>query len=245
MRPYVPFIILLLLFTAFAEDIEVDITTISDLVTVNSSIDFTKLIPGYDYGGQLSVNWAIPEKSIERIQAKEIPVYVLLSTSENNTIYFIYEGKSYKRLSLTLLCTVSNSTCSDGSVLTRTVEVRAKPLKGTTAKEMISVNASLTPFEEPSILSQISSAIEGFIGQVSGSKENQSKEGMGENATQLGVDEKQAAGGVEEKNGTEGAAQEKTLPAIMNENLPLLAVPLLVAAVILLGYIISRIATRA
>lgn len=239
MRPYVPFVILLLLFTAFAEDIEVDITTISDLVTVNSSIDFTKLIPGYDYSGQLSINWAIPEKSIERIHANEIPVYVLLSTSENNTIYFIYEGKSYKRLPLTLLCIVSNGTCSDGSVLTRTVEVRAKPLNGTTAKEMISVNASLTPFEEPSILSQIGSAIEGFMGGVSG---NQSKEEIGNNNISTGGNKEQATGA---GNETENTVQGKTIPALLNENLPLLAVPLLVAAVILLGYIISRIATRA
>lgn len=240
MRPYLSIAVLLLLAFSFAEEIDIDITTVSDLVRVDSTIDFTSLIPGYDYTGQLSVSWTIPEKSIERIQAKEVPVYVLLSTSENNSIYFVHENKLYKQLSLTLLCVVSDGACSEGSILTKTIEVRASPVQGTNTTEKIEVNASLVPFEEPSILSQIGSAFEELIGQVAEENKAQQKDEIG---TEKAGNE-WTKNELVENEGVEGITPGQTLLASINENIFILAIPVLIAAIVAVGYIISKAVSK-
>ena len=91
-RAYLPLVLFLLLLgelaSASTRSISVPVTTVGELVAVNSSIDFTRIIPGYEYRGLITISWNAPEGAVNSVTASEVPVYVLLSTNESGPVYF-------------------------------------------------------------------------------------------------------------------------------------------------------------
>ena len=53
-------------FASQSEEISLYANSIDSLIDVESDLDFSSLLPNYDYTGTLKISWGIPEKSLEK-----------------------------------------------------------------------------------------------------------------------------------------------------------------------------------
>jgi len=146
----VPLFLFLMLVPAaplFADtsSVSVPVSTISQLITVNSTIDFTHILPNYEHRGVLTVSWNVPSQAIASVTATEIPVYVTIASDETGPIYFKQDGQDTKEAHVILNCIIENGGCSPQSNLTQTVEVLVAAREQVDTNATILINASLSP----------------------------------------------------------------------------------------------------
>ncbi|MFH2105730.1 MAG: hypothetical protein ABII22_00570 [Candidatus Micrarchaeota archaeon] len=111
-------------FPVQVEQINLNATSVDHLVSVDSSLDFNSLLPGYEYAGYIDISWAVPDSALERIDENVVSVYVGFDSRRNMSgITFNYEGEKYSALNLVLTCFVEDSLCSAGSNLSKRIGI--------------------------------------------------------------------------------------------------------------------------
>lgn len=146
--------------SAQPENLSVRVTTVNNLVAVNSSIDFASLLPGYEHNGTITVYWAIPNESIASVKAESVTVYILMTTDQDNSIYFRQGGANSKEARLKLECIVQNGSCAAGSNLSASVEALALAVGKQDSSNTISINSSLSPLWQEAPLGLPPSAVD-------------------------------------------------------------------------------------
>lgn len=148
-------LIILLASVSFAissqqESVQLTVTEVSDLVKVDGALDFSQLLPGYNYSTSLTVRWNVPASALKNIKAEKVPLYVRITpNSADSWVYF--DGGS-KKLDFVFACIVKDSACSQESLLSKNIEVymRAPRNAAYPHSDGITANASLSPFEAES-----------------------------------------------------------------------------------------------
>ena len=86
-------------FASQSEEISLYANSIDSLIDVESDLDFSSLLPNYDYTGTLKISWGIPEKSLENLNKERINIYVSLEPKNTDSkVRFVYGGNSYTTL---------------------------------------------------------------------------------------------------------------------------------------------------
>jgi len=153
MRPEESFKVGVLLFiflsaNSFSESsyIEVPVSTTNQLISVNSSLDFTRILPNYEHKGAVFISWNVPPEAIRSVSANSVPIYVSVTTDSKNPIFFKQNGINSKEAQLTLNCIVENGGCSYGSNLTESLDVIVLASDLSATNFSVLINASLKPF---------------------------------------------------------------------------------------------------
>lgn len=141
---------------AFAQDIQeiivaLNASGVTDLVNVTNNLNFSQLVPNYEYTSTAVVNWAIPQGSLAGIKTDRIIVFVMVNVDP--AIPFVYfktdDTRSYA-IPLILRCDLVDGACAPSSELAKEITYYIKlPNTATTLQdtEVFRVRASLLPFE--------------------------------------------------------------------------------------------------
>ena len=148
-----PMLMLAQLCFALDQDVFIDInaTSVTKLVAVNSSFGDLQMLPGYEYSSDLSVNWAVPDSALADIIVDKVTVFVKMQTDEKSSqFYFKDNGTRKNETFFTLDCAVANGSCSPGFKLSQTVKLYTTlvDILATNHSGMIWVMASLRPFSD-------------------------------------------------------------------------------------------------
>jgi len=167
------------------ESMGLSVTEVSNLVTVDGALDFSQLLPGYNYSTSLTVRWNVPQAALKNINAKIVPLYVRI-TPKSSGSWLYFEG-GQRSLEFTLSCLVEDDSCSKASALSSSFAVRISSSKDAAYPhdDGIIVNASLIPFESaaPKNPAQISGAGDAQPDAQTASSKSQ----KGENAAPAGT----------------------------------------------------------
>jgi len=114
-------------FASQSEEISLYANSIDSLIDVESDLDFSSLLPNYDYTGTLKISWGIPEKSLENLNKERVNIYVSLEPKNTDSkVRFVYGGNSYTTLHFVLSCVIENKKCASESVLSEEVMVKLR-----------------------------------------------------------------------------------------------------------------------
>ncbi len=114
-------------FASQSEEISLYANSVDSLIDVESDLDFSSLLPNYDYTGTLKISWGIPEKSLENLNKERVNIYVSLEPkSTDSKVRFVYGGNSYTTLHFVLSCVIENKKCASESVLSEEVMVKLR-----------------------------------------------------------------------------------------------------------------------
>jgi len=131
--------------------IDVNVTSITKLVAVNSSFGDLRMLPGYEYSSDLSVNWAIPDSALAGIVADKVTIFVKVQTDGKSSQFYFKDNSTRRNETfLTLECAVSGGSCSPDSKLSQTVKIYTTliDVSPSNGSGMIWVMASIKPFSE-------------------------------------------------------------------------------------------------
>jgi len=250
MRPGigVAFAILLILASLLCADsisIGVSISPNEKLITATGNLAFPAVLPGYNYTGNVTVNWAVPKDSLRGLQADEVIVYVRASVPRDSGIILEAESDSGSEVLTTLTCKVQNLNCVNDSMLSRQIRVLAPSSRNRNFSGNVSIEASLAPFRRTNAgstptglidsLTNVDNTFSDLLSQKTDGGQNASNNGTSQNGTGTGN------GGT----GTGGSQQgEGSIPAGMKlavgDALFPVAAGLIVVGIIAAGYFLSR-----
>lgn len=145
------------------ESVQLTVTEVSDLVKVDGALDFSQLLPGYEYSTSLTVRWNVPASALKNIKTEKVPLYVRITpNSADSWVYF--DGGS-KKLDFVFACIVRDSACSPESVLSKNIEVYMRAPKNAPYphSDGITANASLSPFGAESAGKALASPLSGEL----------------------------------------------------------------------------------
>lgn len=132
--------------SAQQESVRFSVTEVSGLARIDGALDFSQLLPGYEYVTNLTVRWNVDASALRNIAADEVPLYVRVTPAAADSWAYFDGGE--KSLMFTLRCSVRNGECSPDSVLSRSfaVHTRAPADARYPHDDGIVANASLAPF---------------------------------------------------------------------------------------------------
>lgn len=117
---FIPF----LLATSFTEEVQLPAATVERLVDYSHGFNFTSLIPGMRYDGNITASWAVQDSALAGLEGKSILVRVLASAQNNSSVFFPQllnpEGREAEAY---LRCDVSAGACANTSVLSVPIPV--------------------------------------------------------------------------------------------------------------------------
>lgn len=165
-----------------AEEVQLTLSPVQKLADFGFSMDFSQMIPGVDYAGNISATWAIPSSALSGLDGRRITVKATASADSNSSIFFPSSGPGAKEGTAYLHCDVQGGTCAPSSVLSAEIPFTASVSPGSSATPTITlaseiVESAPAPQEEaanPNV-SQAEELFQSISGAFSeNSSENQS-----------------------------------------------------------------------
>ena len=129
------------------QSLDVNATEIQSLVQIDGRLEFVPFVPFRENRANVTVRLAIPPSSFSTLTSDELLVYVFLRPKKNDSLLYFRNGSNMGRsYYLTLICRISGTQCTNGSVTERNIAVyfnapSEEQLKG----DSLLVNASLFP----------------------------------------------------------------------------------------------------
>lgn len=119
-----PFLLPFLLASSFTEEVQLSAEPISRLVEYDYGINFTSLIPGVRYEGNINATWAIPDSALLGLEGKSVGVKITATSQNNSSVFFptIFDPESRKAEAY-LRCDVALGVCANSSVLSAQIPV--------------------------------------------------------------------------------------------------------------------------
>ncbi len=151
------------------EHLDIEITTggIEHYISVESKFDQIALIPNYEYGASLIVNWGMPNESLSYLTSKRVMIFVEITAKDsidnitNKTFLDVYfkekcdkEDEEDEELCKTnktfviLWCEIVNKSCSNNSKLIEEIPfyIIARERTESISFEGFEIKSSTTPF---------------------------------------------------------------------------------------------------
>ncbi len=122
------------------------LSTVDQLVQVQSDFSFPPLLPGASYSKDVSVQWALPAESLRDLKSDVVRVHVVAYAEEPSWLEFQAAGTAYRAYSFVLECRVKAGACTNASVLNHSFQVLLRVPQNASSghSERFFVHASLS-----------------------------------------------------------------------------------------------------
>jgi len=118
------FFISYLLASSFTDEVTLSTSSVERLVDYSYGINFTSLIPGMRYDGNITASWAVRDSALVGLEGKSVLVKITASAQNNSSAYFPSPFNPNGRgAEAYLRCDVSSGACANTSILSVPIQL--------------------------------------------------------------------------------------------------------------------------
>jgi len=107
-----------LLAASFTDEVQFSASPVERLVSYEYSINFTSLIPGMRYDGNITALWAVPDQALFGLEGKSVLVKITATAQNNSSAFFptVFNPEA-RTIESHLRCDVVAGSCANSSIL--------------------------------------------------------------------------------------------------------------------------------